>query len=124
MTLKELCSQFMHDATLKIIDATSCGKDITDIVRNNKDKFQDIEVEDISIQGSYIQIIISSGVLASMIKAVESYKVLRDYCTSKPSTNDCRECIFRDKNSSIYDGSKQCCILANNIPQFWDYLEN
>lgn len=122
MTLKELCSQFMHDANLVIVDATLCGKNITEIVRKNKEMFQDIEVEDIDIVGDHIQVIISSKNLEGFIKAYEGYKALKDFCTSRPSNNDCRACPFRDKTTSIYDGSKQCCILANNIPQFWDVI--
>lgn len=114
MTLKELCSQFMHDATLKIIDATSFGKDITDIVRKNKNLFQDVEVEDIDIRGGYIVIIISSGELASKIKAIEAYMVLKDYCKSKPTNNECETCIFRDDDDY--------CILANNTPENWDNI--
>ena len=120
MTLKELCSQFMHDANLVIVDATLCGKNITEIVRKNKSLFQDIEVEDIDIVGDYIQVIVSSKNLESFIKAYEGYKAIKDFCTARPTINGCRTCPFRDTTVSVYEGSEQFCILLNNAPQFWD----
>lgn len=120
MTLKELCSQFIHEANLVIIDVTFHGKDITEIVRKNKDLFHDTEVEDIDIIGDHIQVIVSSKNLESFIKAYEGYKVIKDFCTSRPTNNDCRTCPFRDKTVSVYEGSEHFCILAKNTPQFWD----
>lgn len=120
MTLKELCSQFTHDANIVIHDITS-GKAVTDFVLANKNLCEDIPVENIEIRNDEIYIICIFGVHSTLEREMyEAAKKLCTFCNTKPTLDDCAKCMFFNKNYSKENGSRKSCLIAG-IPQYWNF---
>ena len=119
MTLKELCSQFTRDANIVIHDVTS-DKTVTDFVLANKAICEDIPVEDIEIRDDEIYIFCALVDLSKEREIYEAAKMLRSYCQTKPTLDDCAKCMFFNKNYSKENGSRKSCHIAG-IPHYWNF---
>ena len=119
MTLKELCSQFTVDANIVIQDVTS-GKTVTDFVRDNKKICENIPVEKIEIEDDMIYIFCILGEHTKEREVYEAAQMLRSYCQTKPTLDDCAKCMFFNKNYSKENGSRKSCLIAG-IPHYWNF---
>ena len=119
MTLKELCSQFTVDANIVIQDVTS-GETVTDFVRDNKKFCENILVEKIEIKDDEIHIFCALVDISKEREIYEAAQMLRSYCQTKPTLDDCAKCIFYNSNFGKENIPRKSCLIGG-IPQYWDF---